>query len=165
MRLEVLQAHGCSHGRPAGWAVLWRRTWSSRVSLELRKGTKDTLGSARALMHTPSVVSDRLMLLASAARSPVQPRQSLSPLPGGPQGICWRLGVRAAALSSGPGRHHTPGWGQQAATEAPISNVASDLHAMLVLHLQGQGGMLRACAPVASGRQPPSVQHLWTGCA
>ena len=49
------------------------------MSLELRKGTKDTLGSARALMHTPSVVSDRLMLLASAARSPVQPMQAHQP--------------------------------------------------------------------------------------
>ena len=49
-----------------------RPTWSRRVSFELRKGTKETLGSARALMHTPRVVRERLMLLASAARSPAQ---------------------------------------------------------------------------------------------
>ena len=45
-------------------------TWSSLVSLESRKGTCVELGSARALMHIPSAVSDRLMLLASLALSP-----------------------------------------------------------------------------------------------
>lgn len=45
-------------------------TWSSLVSLESRKGTWVEFGSARALMHIPSAVSDRLMLLASLALSP-----------------------------------------------------------------------------------------------
>lgn len=43
---------------------------SSLVSLESLKGTWVELGSALALMHMPRVVSDRLMLLASVARSP-----------------------------------------------------------------------------------------------
>ena len=42
------------------------------MSLESRKGTCVALGSARALMHMPSVVSDRLMLTASLARRPAQ---------------------------------------------------------------------------------------------
>ena len=45
------------------------------MSLESRKGTCVALGSARALMHIPSVVRDRLMLTASLARSPVQHTQ------------------------------------------------------------------------------------------
>ena len=40
------------------------------MSLESRKGTCVEFGSARALMHIPSAVSDRLMLLASLALSP-----------------------------------------------------------------------------------------------
>ncbi len=40
------------------------------MSLESLKGTWVALGSARALMHIPRVVSDRLMLTASLARSP-----------------------------------------------------------------------------------------------
>ena len=40
------------------------------MSLESLKGTCVALGSARALMHMPNVVSDRLMLTASEARSP-----------------------------------------------------------------------------------------------
>ena len=46
------------------------QTCRSRVSLESRKGTCGRVGSALALMHMPRVVSDRLMLLASVARSP-----------------------------------------------------------------------------------------------
>ena len=46
--------------------------WRRRVSLESLKGTWVALGSARALMHMPSVVSDRLMLTASLARRPAQ---------------------------------------------------------------------------------------------
>ena len=47
------------------------------MSLESLNGTCVALGSARALMHMPSVVSDRLMLTASVARSPAQ-RHSIS---------------------------------------------------------------------------------------
>ena len=48
------------------------RAWSRRVSFESRKGTCVAAGSARALMHMPSVVSDRLMLMASLARRPAR---------------------------------------------------------------------------------------------
>ena len=48
-------------------------TCSRRVSLESRKGTWVAAGSARALMHMPSVVSERLIDLASVARRPVLP--------------------------------------------------------------------------------------------
>lgn len=51
------------------------------MSLESLKGTWVALGSARALMHMPSVVSDRLMLTASCARTPaeLQAQCSLQP--------------------------------------------------------------------------------------
>lgn len=48
----------------------YQQTCSRRVSLESRKGTWVELGSALALMHIPSDVRDRLMLLASDARRP-----------------------------------------------------------------------------------------------
>lgn len=47
------------------------------MSLESLKGTCVALGSARALMHMPSVVSDRLMLTASFALKPAQHNSSL----------------------------------------------------------------------------------------
>lgn len=47
-------------------------TCSSLVSLESLKGTWVELGSARALMHIPRAVRDRLMLLASEALRPAR---------------------------------------------------------------------------------------------
>ena len=44
------------------------------MSLESLKGTWVELGSARALMHIPKAVSDRLMLLASEALRPAMPQ-------------------------------------------------------------------------------------------
>lgn len=50
-----------------GWGEI---TCRSRVSLESRNGTCADVGSARALMHMPSFVRERLMDLASRWRCP-----------------------------------------------------------------------------------------------
>ena len=81
-------------------------TCSRRVSLESLKGTCVALGSARALMHMPSVVSDRLMLTASFARTPAQAYQ--------PQGLL-------APLARSPWQRQFTAW----ATKFAIQDISS----------------------------------------
>ena len=58
------------HAYASGFLLPPVYTCRRRVSLESLKGTWVELGSALALMHIPREVRDRLMLLASDARSP-----------------------------------------------------------------------------------------------
>lgn len=103
-------------------------TCSRRVSFESRKGTCG-LPEARALMHMPSIVSDRLIARASVALSPVErlflrrslpARSTRYSLPTLTWVVNEGLGVQGAAGVRPAGRLVFPAWSHRMSGSGPL---------------------------------------------